>query len=221
MIRSFLKYVMKGSEPEPVSPRVIEQSLGEVTVLLRRMAAGDPEVRERLLSLMYPELKRIAESRMRAERRDHTLQPTALVNEFFLELARQNELSWRTRAHFLAVASQVMRRFLIDYSRAHNAAKRGGGNLKLRLDGLNLLRSGEGLDMVEIDDVLTRLAAEEPRMAQVVEMRCFGGLTYEEIAESIGIDERTAKRDWQVARAWLIGQLRKGKSDVRGGMGAD
>ena len=186
--------------------------LGEVTILLRRCASGDPEVKAKLITLMYPELKRIAEARMRNERDDHTLQPTALVNEFFLELARQQDVSWRTRAHFLAVASRAMRRYLVDYARAHNAQKRPGSRIRVNLDAPLLGRSESPLDALEFDELIERLAAEDARMAQVVEMRCFGGLTHEEIAQSIGVDERTVKRDWQVARAWIIGQIRKAKS---------
>jgi RNA polymerase sigma-70 factor (ECF subfamily) len=188
-----------------------DRQIGDVTLLLRRCATGDPKVKAQLVALMYPELKRIAETRMRHERKDHTLQPTALVNEFFLELARQQDFSWRTRAHFLAVASRAMRRYLIDYARAHNAEKRPDGRLRVQLDALQPNRIDEAFDAIEIDEILERLAAEDPRMAQVVEMRCFGGLTHEEIAQTIGVDERTVKRDWQVARAWLIGQLRKGQ----------
>ena len=171
------------------------------------MAEGESEARTELIAALYPELKRMAEMRMRGERPDHTIQPTALVNEFFLEMARSQEINWRSRSHFLAVASQAMRRFLIDYARAHTAERRGGGVPKLQLDGLEF-KQDYALDALIIGELMDRLAAEEPRMAQVVEMRCFGGLNYEEIAEVLGVDERTAKRDWQVARAWLFGHLR-------------
>jgi len=158
---------------------------------------------------MYPELRRIAEGRMRSERSDHTLQPTALVNEFFLELASSADMSWRTRAHFLAVASRAMRRYLIDYARAHNAAKRPGGRIKLQLDSLGISHPEEAYDALALDDVIEQLQLEDPRVAQVVEMRCFGGLTHAEIAQAIGVDERTVKRDWQFGRAWLLGELKR------------
>jgi RNA polymerase sigma factor (TIGR02999 family) len=188
-----------------------DRSPGDVTLLLRRLEAGERAVRGELVSAMYPELKRIAEARMRSERPDHTIQPTALVNEFFLEMARTEGMNWRNRKHFLAVASQVMRRFLIDYARAHLAERRGGNVIKLRLADFELQAedSDGALDMVVIGELLDKLAAEEPRMAQVVEMRCFGGLSHAEIADVLDIDERTAKRDWQIARAWLYGHLRK------------
>ena len=190
-----------------------ERELGDVTLLLQRWGTGDAEVRDELISLLYPELKRIAESRLRSERRDHTLQPTALVSEFFLRLARQSELSWRNRAHFLAVSSQIMRRLLIDYARSHNADKRGGGAVRLQLDELAIAGNRSGIDAMEFDELLEILAKQEPRMAQVAEMRCFGGLTNGEIGEALGVDERTIKRDWEVAGAWLRGQLRKGKGN--------
>ena len=220
MIPAFLKRMMKGPEPEqPTSPS--EESIGEVTALLRHFRTDEPDAQAELIARMYPELKRIAQGRMRSERSDHTLQPTALVNEFFLQMAKQQDFVWRNRSHFLAVASKAMQRLLIDYSRAHDAAKRGGGLPKLQLDDLMLPEHGNVYDIVEINDVLQRLSNEEPRMAQVVEMRCFGGLTNQEIAETLGIDERTVKRDWQVARAWLFGQLRKGLAHAGGTVGQD
>jgi RNA polymerase sigma-70 factor (ECF subfamily) len=182
---------------------------------------GDAAAQERFVSLLYPELKRIAAIRMRAERPDHTLQPTALVSELFLRLVRNGGVAWHSRSHFLAVASQLMRRLLIDYSRQHNASKRGAGNLKIQLDGLDLAGPNDYPDLLEIAETLDHLSKQEPRMAHVVDMHCFGGLTFQEIAEVLGIDERTAKRDWQVALARLIAQLRKGKAHDRRGMGAD
>jgi RNA polymerase sigma factor (TIGR02999 family) len=187
---------------------------GDVTLLLERMGAGDSHARSELFDTLYPELKRMARLRMSKEHPDHTLQATALVNEFFLEIARSNKLSWRNRSHFLAVASVAMRRFLIDYSRERKSNRRGGRITKLSLDGFD---HGEdrlnpavnnGVDPLLLSEVLEKLALEEPRMAQVVDMRCFGGLTHAEIAEVLGIDERTAKRDWQVARAWLASRLK-------------
>lgn len=192
-----------------------DQFPGDVTVLLRQWANGESDAIPRLVEALYPELKRMAERRMRHERADHTLQATGLVHEFFLEIARNQEMVWQNRAHFLAVASQAMRRFLIDYARARKADRRGGTATKLHLDGLELAQTSPGaesrdtVDLVIMSELLDRLAAEEPRMAQVVDMRCFGGLNYAEIGEVLHIDERTAKRDWHVARAWLSSQLRK------------
>jgi RNA polymerase sigma factor (TIGR02999 family) len=204
MLRTFLRDV-RGNEAVESDP-----SPGDVTLLLRRLETGDLHARGELVSAMYPELKRIAEARMRGERFDHTLQPTALVNEFFLEIARTEGMNWRNRKHFLAVASQVMRRFLIDYGRSHSADRRGGSVIRVRLADLELQGDGDGtLDAIIVSDLLDRLAAEEPRMAQVVEMRCFGGLSHAEIADILNVDERTVKRDWKIARAWLYGHLQK------------
>ena len=189
--------------------------------MLQRWREGDSEMQSQLVSHFYPELKRIAQARMRTERQDHTLQPTALVGEFFLQLAKQEHLNCQSRAHFLAVASTAMRRILIDYARAHDAGKRSGSYFKVQLDELTLPGRGNIYEMAELNELLDRLQAEEPRMAKVVEMRCFGGLTHAEIAESLGVDERTVKRDWQVGRAWLFGQLRKGGTNAGGRLGTD
>jgi RNA polymerase sigma-70 factor, ECF subfamily len=185
---------------------------GEITELLRKWSSEEPAVRSELIVLLYPELRRIAEARMRSERRDHTLQPTALVNEFFLRLARQEKLRWRNREHFLAVASRAMLNLLIDYARSHNAPSNGGDVFKVQLDGLDVQGYESGIDPVLIGDLLDRLASQEPRMAKVVEMHCFGGLTFDEIALILKVDSKTAKRDWQMARAWLRGKLRKRKA---------
>jgi RNA polymerase sigma-70 factor, ECF subfamily len=198
-----------------------DPATGDLTALLHRWTSGDGDAGRELVARMYPELKRIAESRMRGERDDHTLQATALVSEFFLQLARREDFVWQNRTHFLAFASQAMKRLLIDYARSHGAGKRGGGQPEIQIDALNLSTRDGGLDLLDFSRLLDRLWKEEPRMAQVVEMRCFGGLTNKEIAETVGVDERTVKRDWQVARAWLVSQLRGGASHVGPGLGTD
>ena len=182
---------------------------GEVTALLNQLGSGGPEVRDRLVSLMYPELRRLAQRHMRTERPDHTLQTTALVNEFFLEMARQDRQFFNNRAHFLAAASQAMRRLLVDHARTRNATKRGGGAAPADMNPDTLATVADFPAVLELDQLLDRLGEQEPRMVQVVEMRCFGGLSLKEIGEVIGIGERTAKRDWQVAKAWLHSQLRR------------
>ncbi|MBI2689205.1 MAG: RNA polymerase subunit sigma-70 [Acidobacteria bacterium] len=195
----------------PLTGRITSDT--EVAALLDRCVHGESGAFGDLADRLYPELRRVAELRLRSERTDHTLQPTALVNEFFLEFARNSQMSWNSRAHFLAVASRAMRRILIDYARAQKSQKRGGGALRVQLDGLELGGNGDLHDTIEVSDLLDKLAEEEPRMATVVEMKCYGGLTFAEIGESLRIDERTAKRDWNVARAWLWGQLRKRRDD--------
>ncbi len=176
--------------------------------------AVDAETRARLIDAVYPQLKRIAENHMRRERSDHTLQPTALVNEFFLILAKQKSFTVKGRAHFLAIASRAMRRLLIDYARSHKAARNRGAAINVALGPLELPDMGANFDILDISELLDRLTAEEPRMAKVVELKCFGGLTFAEIGQLLAIDERTAKRDWQVARAWLFGHLKKGSADA-------
>lgn len=174
----------------------------------------DEDTRAELIEAVYPQLKQIAAGHMRRERADHTLQPTALVNEFFLVLAKQRKFTVNGRAHFLAIASRAMRRLLIDHARSHNAVRHGGAVMTVQLEPMQVPGYDPSFDMLEFDQLLNRLAAEEPRMAKVAELRCFGGLTFNEVAQVLSIDERTAKRDWQVARAWLFGQLTRGKPNA-------
>lgn len=168
----------------------------------------EPETRDRVLSLVYPELKRIAEGRMRKERGDHTLEPTALVNEVFLRLVDQKRINFHNRAHFLALASELMRRILVDHARAHRAGKRGGGAAKVELENAVPVMDPHGFDFFEIHRLLEELAVGNPRGSRVVELRYFGGLTHDEVAEVLGVDARTVKRDWEVARAWLFLRLK-------------
>jgi RNA polymerase sigma factor (TIGR02999 family) len=191
------------------SPDALLQ-LGEVTVLLRQITDGRTEARGELFSRLYPDLKRLARLRMNRERPDHTLQPTALVSELFLTLYSAKGINWRDRAHFFALASQMMKRYLTDYARARKAERRGGGRSGVSIECAEL--SVEPMDALEFTELVDKLMIEEPRMARVVEMRCFAGLTHAEIAEALGMDERTSKRDWQVARAWLRAQLTKRSS---------
>jgi RNA polymerase sigma-70 factor, ECF subfamily len=177
-----------------------------VTRMLQDARSGDRQALDRLLPLVYAELHRIAESHMRAERPDHTLQPTALVNEAFLRLVGGTPASFNDRTHFLSAASLAMRRVLVDHARMRQAAKRGG--LNVTLDDALVGAPAAGLDMLALDDALTRLAAADARSAQVVEMRFFGGLGIPEIAEALGTSPATVKRDWQFAKGWLARELR-------------
>lgn len=189
-------------------------TVGEVTQLLTRWDAKDPADQTKLFNLLYPELKRIAEHRMKNERPDHTLEATALVNEFVILLCTATQQPWQNRLHFLAIASRAMRRILVDYARRHNSEKRGGKRWKVELEAVNVAEFREFHDILEIHDLLEKLAAEDQRMADVVELRYFGGLSNGEAAEMLGVAERTVKRDWQVARAWLYSQMHKGKGDA-------
>jgi RNA polymerase sigma-70 factor, ECF subfamily len=185
----------------------MEYGCGEVTQLLEAMHDGDPGAAEKLLPLVYTELHRLAKAYMRRERPDHTLQATALINEAYLRLLGE-DVDWKNRAHFIGVAAHVMRRVLVEYARAHNADRRGGGLKRVELQE-ELVISPERLDEVTLlDDAMTRLALSNPRQARVVELRYFGGLSVEQIAEVLEIAPRTVKRDWSLARIWLFRELR-------------
>ena len=190
-----------------------ERKLGDITRLLSNWTHGDQRAGGELFTAMYQELKRIARAHMRRERGDHTLQPSALVSEFFIRISR-SDIQFKDRSHFLAIASTAMRRILVDYAKTHHAAKNGSGAVKVRIEDLHLPDGSRDIDPILIDELLTRFGEQEPRCAQVVEMRCFGGFTNTEIAAAISKDERTVKRDWRFARAWLIANLGKGCPDV-------
>jgi RNA polymerase sigma factor (TIGR02999 family) len=180
---------------------------GEVTQLLEAMHDGVPGAAERLLPLVYSELHRLAKAYMRRERPDHTLQPTALINEAYLRLLGE-PIDWKNRGHFIGIAANVMRRVLVDYARAHNADRRGHGARQVELRD-DLALSPERLEeVVLLDDLMTRLALSNPRQARVVELRYFGGLSVEQIAHLLEIAPRSVKRDWALARIWLARELR-------------
>jgi len=182
----------------------------DVTRLLKAMAGGDPRAAEELLPLVYAELHRLARSYMRRERADHTLQATALINEAYLRLARE-DTGWNNRAHFIGMAAKVMRNVLVDYARAHKAQGRGGGLKKVEfLEHLAI--TPERLKEVEwLDDALDLLEKRDHRQARVVELRYFGGLSVEEVGSTLGISPRSVKRDWSLARLWLFRQLEGGE----------
>jgi RNA polymerase sigma factor (TIGR02999 family) len=190
----------------------VEEDAGQITQLLKAMRNGDERAAEELLPLVYQELHRLARSYMRRERAEHTLQPTALINEAYLRLAH-DDIDWQGREHFVGVAAQVMRRVLVDYARQHNAQMRGGGLKRVELwEGLAI--SPERMDeVVSLDEALSKLGEENPRQARVVELRYFGGLSVEQIATILGIAERSVKRDWALARVWLFRELRRNAGD--------
>lgn len=183
---------------------------GDITVLLAKLRAGDRSAESLLLPLVYDELRRVARHYMRAERRDHTLEPTALVHETYMRLAGQRDVEWHNRAHFFAVAAQLMRHILVDYARAHKAEKRGGSQPKMELGEGLALTEERATEVLAVDEALNRLAECDPRQARVVELRFFGGLNEEEAAEVLGVSTRTVKRDWSMARAWLFKEINKG-----------
>jgi len=182
---------------------------GQVTQLLKAMHAGDAQAAESLLPLVYAELHRLAKGYMRRERPDHTLQATALINEAYLKLVGE-DIDWNSRAHFIGLAANVMRRVLVDYARAHNAEQRGGGLKRVEMQD-ELAISAAQLDEVEhLDEALKKLEKENPRQARVVELRYFGGLSVEQIGALLQIAPRSVKRDWALARIWLFRELRPG-----------
>jgi len=177
--------------------------------LLEAWRAGDEKARDDLVAIVYQELRSLAHKRLSRERPDHTLQTTALVNELYLRLCASGprETAWQNRAHFLAVAARQLRHILIDYARSASRQKRGGGRVRVTLTDIPDVRTPREEDFVGLNDALTRLEKLAARPAQVVELRFFGGLTENEIAEVVGISVATVKRDWDFARSWLITQL--------------
>lgn len=180
---------------------------GQVTVLLKAMRAGDAAAEQSLLPLVYRELHRLARSYMRRERPDHTLQPTALINEAYLRLAG-GEIDWKNREHFIGVAAQVMRRVLVDHARSHNAEIRGGGLKRVELDDGLALSPQSAEMLLPLNEALDRLAKINVRQARVVELHYFGGLSMLQISALLHISERSVKRDWSLARIWLFEELR-------------
>ncbi len=181
---------------------------GEITHLLSRLKDGDVEAEGRLVGLIYAELRRIAARYMRNERADHSLQPTALVHEAYLKLRKMNAIDWQSRSHFFAVSAHTMRQILVDHARARQAEKRGfdWNRVSCEVDEL-LAATAPTVDIIELDQALGRLETFDQRQARVVEMRFFGGLSEDEIGVELGVSERTVKRDWRIARAWLYHEL--------------
>jgi RNA polymerase sigma-70 factor (ECF subfamily) len=186
-----------------------ERECGEVTLLLRRINAGDAAAEAALTECVYTELKRLAAHFLNKERREHTLQATALVHEAFLRLLGEGKINFSDRNHFFAVAANIMRRLLIDYGRRQRSKKRGGGGKPLPLDEQVIVAPDELTDLMELGEALNKLERTEPRQAKIVEMRYFGGMSEEEIAAHLNISTRTVKRDWALARAMLYGELKR------------
>ena len=186
----------------------MEAPRSDVTKLLQLWSGGRKDALDELLPLIYAELRRLASSYLRRERRDHTLQATALVHEAFLKLVDQRAVRWQNRAHFFGIAAQAMRRILVDHARARAAGKRGDGARPVALDDAMLLTDAPDVDVLALDEALTRLAVLDPQQSRVVELRFFGGLTMDETAEVLHISPATVGRDWTLAKAWLYAELR-------------
>jgi RNA polymerase sigma factor (TIGR02999 family) len=176
--------------------------------LLLAWNQGEPDALDALLPLVHDELRRIAGHYMKGERTAHTLQPTALVNEAYLRLIEVQKVQWQNRAHFFAMAARLMRRILVDAARARGYQKRGGGAVVVSLEEALVLTAGPEGQLVALDEALTALAAVDRRKSQVVEMRYFGGLSLDETAEALQVSRDTVKRDWKIAKLWLLRQLR-------------
>jgi len=197
---------------------MLHAEAGEITRLLHAFNDGDRDAAERLMTIIYDELRRIAGYYMRQECPDHTLQPTALVNEVYIRLFGDNPIEYQNHGHFFAVAAQQMRRILVDHARHHQADRRGGQRTKISLDEifeavLELPQQNDA-DLVALDDALSDLDKFEPRMRQVVELRFFGGLTIIETAKVLGISKNTVTRDWDYAKVWLYKQLSPKQSSI-------
>ena len=181
----------------------------DVTELLEKWSQGDQSALERLMPLVYDELHRLAGAYLRRERREHTLQPTALVNEAYLKLVGQRHANWQNRAQFFGVAAQLMRRVLVDHARAYHAAKRGGPGYNISLSNAHRFGDEPDLDLLALHEALDGLAKIDANQARIVELRFFGGLTIGEAAEVMDVSHATIEREWRVARAWLRRQLRE------------
>ncbi len=185
-----------------------EQNSHQITAMLREWSGGSHDALNDLLPLVYDELHRQAAHYLRREREDHTLQPTALINEAYLKLIDQREVDWKNRTHFFALAAQAMRRILVDYARTRHRDKRGGSGEKLPLEEALIVASNENnIDLMALDEALKRLEAKDKQQTRIVELRYFSGLSLEETAEVLGISRTTAARDWAMAKAWLHREL--------------
>lgn len=181
----------------------------DVTQLLLDWRDGNKEALDKLIPLVYDELRRLADHYLRRERPDHTLQATALVHEAYFRLVDQRNVDWQNRAQFFGIAAGLMRRILLEHARSHRAAKRGGDKQKLSLDEAMGLSKERDVDLVALDEALDLLAALDPRQSRIVELRFFGGLTIEETAEVLGVSPITVHREWRVTKAWLLREIRK------------
>ena len=187
------------------------RSVEGITQLLERWSNGEEKARDELMPLVYKELHRLAETYLRRERREHTLQPTALVNELFLKFSEQRSMNWQNRAQFFGVAAQFMRRILVDYARAHYAEKRGGDRFCVSLRNIAAFGAEPDADLLALHDVLNGLAEIDPTQARIVELRFFGGLTIKETAEVMGSSHATVEREWKMAKAYLKRELTRTK----------
>ena len=180
---------------------------GEITLILQRIDQGDTRAADRLLPLVYEQLRHLAAARMAHEAADHTLQPTALVHEAWLRLGADRQPEWKSRAQFFAAAAEAMRRILIDSARRRLAQRRGGRQEHVNIDDIDLAGAGDDARVLKVNDALEKLALADPEKAELVKLRFFGGLTLDEAADALGVAEPTARRWWAYARAWLLNEM--------------
>ena len=178
-----------------------------VTQLLEKFEPGDRHAGKQLFADVYTELRALAARYLHRERKNHTLQPTALVHEVYLKLVGQTRIDWQGRAHLLAIAAHAMRQILVDHARRHRAAKRGGNRHRIALDDNLVIESSRNVDLLALEDALTKLTKLDPRQAQMIELRFFGGLSIAEVAKVMGISKRSVEREWTMVRAWLRREL--------------
>ena len=190
-----------------------EHAPKEVTQLLNAWCGGDRAALNQLIPLIHDELHRLAHIYMVRERADHTLQTTALVNEAYLRLIDANQVPFQNRAHFFAISSNLMRRILVDFARSRGYQKRGGNIVKVEFDDVPVAAPSRGADVVALDDALTSLAEFDVRQAKIVELRFFGGLSEEDAAKVLGVSLRTVQREWAVAKAWLLREMKAGEAE--------
>ena len=186
---------------------VMAQAPENITEMLVGYGRGDKEALDRLMPIVYEELRRQAARYLRKERPGHTLQTTALIHEAYVRLVDQRHVQWQNRAHFFGIASQLMRRILVDHARTKKRVKRGGSDVKVSIDDANVAVKGQDLDVVALDEALQRLAEIDEQQSRIVELRFFSGLTVEETADVMGISKATVKREWSMAKAWLHREL--------------
>jgi RNA polymerase sigma factor (TIGR02999 family) len=202
-----------GEVPSTTRLEMVTASPHQVTQLLQAWSEGDQAALDQLMPLVYQELHRLAHRYLGREQRGHTLQTTALVNEAYLRLIEAQQVRWQDRAHFFAISAQLMRRILVDFARARGYRKRGGGAQQVSLDEGLVISPARGADFLALDEALKSLAAIDERKSRVIELRYFGGLSVEETAEVLKVSPETVKRDWRLARTWLLRELSTANSD--------
>lgn len=200
---AFPRKILSIRLPADFLPKMAD-STANITALLRAAASGDRQDVDALMAAIYDDLRRMADSYLRGERHDHTLQPTALAHEAYLKLVDQRSTDWQDRAHFFAIAARILRRILVDHARQKQAVKRGADAQRVSLLDAEIHTSPASIDLVALDEALEQLRSINERQSRIVELRFFGGLTLDEIAEALSLGQRTVDREWKAAKAWLL-----------------